>query len=72
MKKTTIVTIILGILILVSLVQAVQLNDIKTKIKDGDFNVGASTTTPSSESNSGSTGSVPRNIENLPEMVGGC
>ncbi len=75
MKKTKIITIILGILVFISLVQAVQLNDIKTKIADGDLKVGSSTTTSSSGSSgssSKSTGSVPKSIQNLPTMVGGC
>lgn len=76
MKTTTIVAVILGVLVVISVVQAFQLNSLKTKIGEGQLSIGSSTgrtsvATPSGDG-SRSTGSLPSNIQNLPQMVGGC
>ena len=52
-----IVTIVLGILAVVSIVQAVQSAQILSKVKSGDF---------------GAASAPASNLENLPNMVGGC
>jgi hypothetical protein len=74
MKQTTIVTIILGVLVLVSIVQVVQLNAMKSKVTGGELSVGSgSTTTPAVSGGSGQqTASLPSSIKDLPTMVGGC
>ena len=65
-NKFMIMAILLGLLIIVSGVQAVELSSIKTKIADGSFASGSS----GSSSNSGST--LKNNLDSLPTMVGGC
>ncbi len=76
MKTTTIVAIILGVLVLISVVQAFQLNGLKTKVAEGQLSVGSSdskTTVATSSGSSGkSTASLPSSVKNLPQMVGGC
>ena len=67
LKKNT-MTIVLFVLVVVSVVQAVQLNSLKSKF-DGDTLI---ETKQSSESTNNEGVSVPKNIENLPQMVGGC
>lgn len=75
MKTTTIVAIILGVLVLISVVQAFQLNGLKEKIAEGQLSVSSSSgkITPSaSEDSSKRTAALPSSIKNLPQMVGGC
>lgn len=77
MNRTTIIVIILGVLVLVSAAQAVQLNGLKEKISEGDVNVGSKKTTSSSSSSGSDSGvdrqiKAPPSIQNLPQMVGGC
>lgn len=64
MNKNIIIAIVLGILLVLSVVQAFQVNDIKEKIENGGVKVAAS----------GATGgaNVPSGLQNLPTMVGGC
>ncbi len=75
MKQTTIVAIVLGVLVLISVAQAFQLNSLKTKIADGQASVGSSgINAPATSSGSGSqrTVALPKSVQNLPQMVGGC
>lgn len=75
MKQTTIIAIVLGVLMLVSLVQASQLIGMKTKL---DYNGVSGGSAPvksapiSSGSEKPSSAVLPSNIQNLPDMVGGC
>ena len=76
MKTTTIVAVILGVLLLISVLQAFQLNSLRTKVIDNGLSVGSSAGSvpvASAPAQSGRTTSpVPSNIQNLPQMVGGC
>ncbi len=75
MKQTTLIAIVLGILVLISIVQAIQLNGLKQKMAEGQLEVkSASSTTKvaSSGTDSKKTASLPASIKNLPKMVGGC
>jgi len=75
MKNTTILAVVLGILILVSMVQAVQLNGLKDTISDGGKvmkSAASSASTTSADSTTKTTETVPKSIQNLPQMVGGC
>ena len=74
MKQITIVAIILGVIVLVSSVQAFQLNDLKTKITDNQVNLKLSSNNvvASSQSTVKKAAALPSNIANLPQMVGGC
>lgn len=74
MNKNFVITIVLAILVLISLVQALQLNSLKSQLAEGGFSIGtASTKTPvASSSGSGGGDSLPSSLDNLPTMVGGC
>ena len=76
MKKEVLITIVLAILVLVSLVQALQLRGLKGQIETGGFSVQTkAATTPVATGSSGSSGSggaLPQSLDNLPQMVGGC
>ena len=65
MEKNIWVLIILLVLVIFSTIQAVQLNSLKEKIKE------LGTIAPTIQS-SGDGVAVPLNIQNLPQMVGGC
>lgn len=65
MKLNMIVTIVLIFLALLSVGQALQLNTIREKISTGEIGTAAPVST-------GSQASVPANLRNLPQMVGGC
>lgn len=68
MEKETIFAIIIGVLIVVSAIQAIQLVTLSKSIQTGTFKASTGSNT------GGSTGNVqvPSNLENLPGMVGGC
>ncbi len=77
MKTTTVISIILGVLLLISVVQAFQLNGLKEKVAEGQLSVSSSsaankTSSSSSSGDSRQTGELPKSIKNLPAMVGGC
>ncbi len=70
MKQTTIIAIVLGVLLIMSAVQAIQLTVLKTKIVKEGFNMKSASSTVKPASSGGA--SVPSNLQNLPSMVGGC
>lgn len=74
MKQTTLVAIILSVLIVLSVAQAFQLYTLKAKVTDGSLSVSTKTgVTPSASGKTGGdVGKLPSNIQNLPQMVGGC
>ena len=76
MKKTTVVAVILAVLVLISLVQAVQLGGLKTKLEGGNVKVsssaGSSPVASGSSADSGRTAALPSSVSSLPQMVGGC
>ena len=69
MDKNVIISVVLGILLIVSVVQAFQLSALKEDVASGALapraGVAASGGSPSGAS-------LPSNIQNLPSMVGGC
>jgi hypothetical protein len=72
-NQTLILAIILGIFVFLSAIQAVQITSISQKIGSEGFVLGdskqtsyGSTPSPSSKTN------IPENIQELPQMVGGC
>ncbi len=67
MNKDMIIAIVLGILVVISVVQAIQLNNLKDNIATG----GVATVSANSPVQ-GSGAGLPSNLQNLPEMVGGC
>ncbi|MBI2548222.1 hypothetical protein HYW21_02630 [Candidatus Woesearchaeota archaeon] len=73
MKQTTLVAIILSVLIVLSVAQAFQLYTLKAKVSEGSLTVGTKTgVTPSASGANGNVQKLPSNIQNLPQMVGGC
>ncbi len=71
MKKNLIIAIILGLLVLISIVQAVQLTTLKAKVDAGAVKIAGSKTAVNTASG-GSGGVTGNSLENLPQMVGGC
>ena len=75
-KKTTIVARILWVLVIISVVQAFQLNSVKEEISGGQLSVStpAGSAPPASSAGAGSkkTAGLPSSIKDLPQMVGGC
>ncbi len=67
MNKNLVIAIVLGALVLIAGVQAVQLFTLKSTIAHG----GASTTVAAQSGGAGSP-TLPSNLESLPGMVGGC
>ncbi len=65
--KTKVTVIILGILIVISAVQAVELVEIKNTVEELSVKV-----SQYSSSTGKSSDILKKNIENLPGMVGGC
>jgi len=67
MNKNIVIAIVLGALVLIAAVQAVQLFTLKNKLAGGQISVGTPT-------QSGATGSpqLPSSLAKLPSQVGGC
>ena len=74
MNKNIIIVVVLGVLILISIVQAVQLTGLKSKLATGGTKVSTASqnTVATSAGNTGGQVSVPKSLQNLPNMVGGC
>lgn len=75
MKQSVIVALILGVLVLISAIQAIELSSLKETISEGGLSVkSSSSSTPvASQGDSGkTTTALPSSIKNLPKMVGGC
>ena len=70
MDKNIIIAIVLGVLVLVSVVQAFQLNTLKEKVSEGKLSIGKASSSVTTGSGSGA--SIPSSIQDLPSMVGGC
>ena len=68
MNKNIVIAIVLGALVLIAGVQAFQLFTLKTKLASGEISTGTAT----QASGSGSSPQLPSNLQNLPNMVGGC
>ncbi len=65
--KTKIAAVILGVLIIISTIQAVELVEIKNTVEELSVKV-----SQYSSSTGKSSDILKKNIENLPGMVGGC
>ncbi len=73
MNKNTLVAVVLGVLVLISLVQAFQLSGLKNSFAGGA--TVKTTSTGQAVANSPAPSAAPQlpaNINNLPDMVGGC
>ena len=71
--KTIVMMVMLGLLVLVSLVQAVELMGLKEKLSDETLTVSSSSAKTAVGTSAGSgSGALSKNLESLPSMVGGC
>ncbi len=70
MNKNLILAIVLGILVIVSVVQAFQLSSLKAKVGGAGVSTVSAPASVSAPSSGGA--SVPSSLQNLPQMVGGC
>ncbi|MBI5398243.1 hypothetical protein HZB03_02155 [Candidatus Woesearchaeota archaeon] len=70
MNKNLVLAIVLGVLILIAAVQAVQLGGLKSKVSSGGLTSSVKTGAASPTGGAG-VGSAP-SAGNLPQMVGGC
>lgn len=68
MNKNIVIAIVLGALVLIAGVQAFQLFSLKEKLGSGQISTGTSTASGSA----GGSPQLPSNLQELPEMVGGC
>ena len=67
MNKNVVIAIVLGALVLIAGVQAFQLFTLKTKLAGGQISAGTPT-----QSGGGGSPQLPSNLQELPNMVGGC
>ncbi len=67
--KSALLLGVVVILFVVSIVQTMQLMELKDKVNSG---VALSQQSPSVPQNTGNPGTLSQNINNLPTMVGGC
>jgi len=72
MNKNWIFAIVLGVLIVVSVVQAVQLGSMKESLSEGKITSGSATSTVNTASDSSKSSSSSSSLSDLPSMVGGC
>ena len=66
MNKNIIIAVVLGILLLLSVVQAFQVNTIKDKLSSGGVKLASGAAPAAGGTN------LPSSLANLPTMVGGC
>lgn len=72
-KKNNLIAILLGVLVIVSMIQAFQLTKLKTSISEGGVSVSSSSSkTPAASGGDRQTATLPSSIKDLPQMVGGC
>ncbi len=71
--KVIVMMVMLGLLVLVSAIQAVELLNLKEKLSDGALTVSTASSKIAVGAGAGASGSgLSKNLENLPSMVGGC
>ncbi len=68
MNKNMLLTVLIGVLIIVSALQTVQLMGITGVLSGG----GASVSSVSSSVQKSASSNLPSNLQDLPSMVGGC
>ncbi len=68
MNKNVVIAIVLGALVLIAGIQAFQLFSLKEKLASGQISTGVNT----QAGGSGGNPKLPSNLQNLPNMVGGC
>ncbi len=68
MNKNVVIAIVLGALVLIAGIQAFQLFSLKEKLGSGQVSTSAAT----ASGGGGGSPQLPSNLQELPEMVGGC
>ncbi len=71
-NQILILTILLSVFVVLSTIQAVQITSISNKIEAQGFTLGSSNDATYSSGSSKPSSSIPANIQELPQMVGGC
>lgn len=71
MNTNLLLTILIGAMVLVSVLQAVQLFSLQSALASG-VSVGGGKSVSASSTGSGGSAQLPSSLENLPSMVGGC
>lgn len=69
--KFVVMAVLLGLLIVVAGVQAMELVSLKSKLS-GDMNALAAGNGKTSTGSGSSSSALKKNLQNLPQMVGGC
>lgn len=74
MNKNVVFAVVLGLLIVISVVQALQLSGLREKIANGGFSVSGKATSTSAVASDSSSGAASdsKSLSSLPSMVGGC
>ena len=72
MDKNVVIAIVLGALVLIAAVQAVQLFSLKDKLASGSIGTASAGVAVQASGGGGGSPKLPSNLENLPGMVGGC
>ncbi len=72
MKTTTILAVVLGVLVLISVIQAFQLFSVKGALNEGNVKLGSGGASSGVVVGNTPGGNVPSGPEGLPTMVGGC
>lgn len=73
MDRNTLVGIVLGILVVISVVQAFQMTSLRSQLSSGGVQTAkASNPVQSGGGASGGSPQLPSSLQNLPDMVGGC
>lgn len=72
-QQTKLMALLLGVLVIISFVQAFQLTSLKAKVEEGQVSLGSgSSKTSAAGGSSGRTAELPSSVTELPQMVGGC
>ena len=70
-NKNIVIAVVLGVLVLIAAIQAVQLFGLKSRI-GSNAQTSTINTPVATGSGNGGGAQLPSNLQNLPSMVGGC
>ncbi len=70
MDKNFIMALVLGVLVVIAVIQAVQLVGLKSTLSGGTAGTGSANVPV--QAGAGGGAQLPSNLQNLPQMVGGC
>ena len=72
MDQKMVITVVLGVLLVFSLFQTVQLVSVKNKIASGELGEVTKTSSSDTGLKAGAAAPPPRDLNSLDNMVGGC